>query len=84
VQGSNLTISIPKGAGTAYFTITDGTTTVTGPAFIFLYTSYITTIAGSLDSGTSATGRGLYTPQVGASYNYTPSAFVYHAPGVGW
>jgi sugar lactone lactonase YvrE len=57
VQGSNITISIPKGAGSGYFSITDGTTTLKGPFFNFLYTSYVTTIAGLLDSG-SVDGTG--------------------------
>jgi hypothetical protein len=58
VQGTNITISIPKGAGSGYFTITNGSTTVKGPFFDFLYTSYVTTVAGELDSG-SVDGTGL-------------------------
>lgn len=45
IQGSNIVITIPKGTGTGYFTITDGTTILKGPLFYFNYTSYVTTIA---------------------------------------
>jgi hypothetical protein len=58
IQGQDIVITIPKGAGTGPFTITDGTTTVTGPIFYFKYTSYVTTIAGSQDDG-SIDGTGL-------------------------
>lgn len=58
VQGSNIIITIPKGAGSGYFTISDGATTLKGSLFYFNYTSYVTTIAGSLDSG-SIDGTGL-------------------------
>jgi hypothetical protein len=58
IHDDSIVITIPKGAGSGAFTITNGTTTVTGPSFNFAYSSYVTTIAGSKDSG-SIDGTGL-------------------------
>jgi hypothetical protein len=58
IQGSDISITIPKNAGPGYFTITDGTTIVKGFLVYYINTSYVTTIAGSLDSG-SVDGTGL-------------------------
>ncbi len=58
IQGSEITIDIPKASGSGYITITDGTTILKGPPFKYIYTCNVTTLAGSLDSG-SVDGTGL-------------------------